>query len=70
MVSVNVEAEGKVTFNLTYDQLLPRKFGVYENVINVKPGQVSVNITVLLYKLQERMVFVCIPMLSYLCLYV
>jgi len=40
-VSVNVEAESKVTFNLTYEQLLNRKLGIYENVINLQPGQVS-----------------------------
>ncbi|XP_050533848.1 inter-alpha-trypsin inhibitor heavy chain H3-like [Daktulosphaira vitifoliae] len=39
-VSLNVEAEHKVTFNLTYDQLLLRKLGVYPNVININPGQV------------------------------
>lgn len=42
-VSVNVEAENKVTFNLTYEQLLPRKLGVYENIINIQPGQVNTN---------------------------
>jgi hypothetical protein len=42
-VSVNIEAESKVTFNLTYEQLLTRKLGVYENVINVQPGQVNKN---------------------------
>ncbi|XP_050443341.1 inter-alpha-trypsin inhibitor heavy chain H3-like isoform X2 [Adelges cooleyi] len=46
-VSVNVEAEHKVTFNLTYEQLLTRKLGVYENVINVQPGQVVKNLKVI-----------------------
>lgn len=32
-----------MTFNLTYEQLLTRKLGVYENVINVQPGQVNKN---------------------------
>lgn len=40
-VSVNVESESKVTFNLTYEQLLTRKLGVYENVVNLQPGQVN-----------------------------
>lgn len=40
-VSVNVEANGKVTFNLTYEQLLTRTLGQYENIINVDPGQVN-----------------------------
>jgi uncharacterized protein YegL len=39
-VSVNVEPSSKVTFNLTYEQLLTRTLGLYENVINVNPGQV------------------------------
>jgi len=43
-VSVNVEAESKVTFNLTYEQLLNRKLGIYENVINLQPGQVSIKL--------------------------
>lgn len=43
-MSVNVEAESKVTFNLTYEQLLTRKLGVYENIINVQPGQVKYHI--------------------------
>lgn len=42
-VSVNVESESKVTFNLTYEQLLPRKLGIYENIINIQPGQVNIN---------------------------
>ncbi|KAF0728717.1 inter-alpha-trypsin inhibitor heavy chain H4-like isoform X1, partial [Aphis craccivora] len=46
-VSVNVEAESKVTFNLTYEQLLNRKLGIYENVINLQPGQVVKNLQVI-----------------------
>lgn len=44
-VSVNVEPQSKVTFNLTYEQLLTRTLGLYENIINVNPGQVSWKIT-------------------------
>lgn len=40
-VSVNVEPQSKVTFNLTYEQLLARTLGLYENIINVNPGQVN-----------------------------
>ncbi|XKL64670.1 hypothetical protein PGB90_004756 [Kerria lacca] len=39
-VSINVEPLSKVTFNLTYEQLLTRTLGQYENVINVNPGQI------------------------------
>ncbi|CAH1784811.1 unnamed protein product [Owenia fusiformis] len=39
-VSVNVAAKNKVTFHLTYQELLRRRLGVYEHLINVNPGQV------------------------------
>ncbi|KAG8251748.1 hyaluronan metabolic process [Homalodisca vitripennis] len=39
-VSVNIEAHGKVTFNLTYEQLLSRNLGVYTNTININPQQI------------------------------
>ncbi|KAL7986020.1 hypothetical protein Chor_011186 [Crotalus horridus] len=38
-VSVNVEAEGKVNFELHYEQLLDRKLGKYELITKVKPKQ-------------------------------
>lgn len=38
-VSVNVEPQKKVTFNLTYEELLTRKLGKYNHVINLQPGQ-------------------------------
>lgn len=46
-VSVNIEAHDKVTFNLTYEQLLSRDLDVYSNVININPQQVGTE----LYKL-------------------
>ncbi|KAL5240415.1 hypothetical protein ACI65C_007825 [Semiaphis heraclei] len=46
-VSVNLEAASKVTFNLTYEQLLNRKLGIYENIINLQPGQVVKNLQVI-----------------------
>ncbi len=39
-MSVNIAARSKVTFDLTYEELLQRRLGIYEHVINVKPGQV------------------------------
>lgn len=39
-VSVNVEARGRASFNLTYEQLLNRKLGLYNHVVNLHPGQV------------------------------
>ncbi|XP_041281680.1 inter-alpha-trypsin inhibitor heavy chain H3-like [Onychostruthus taczanowskii] len=38
-VSVNVKAASKVTFELTYEELLKRQFGKYEMLIKVKPKQ-------------------------------
>ncbi|XP_069689624.1 inter-alpha-trypsin inhibitor heavy chain H4-like isoform X3 [Periplaneta americana] len=45
-VSVNVEPHKKVTFNLTYDELLKRTLGVYKNVINLDPGQIVQDLSV------------------------
>ena len=39
-VSVNIEANAKVTFNLTYEQLLSRRRGLYEHTVHVNPGTV------------------------------
>ncbi|XP_046987074.1 inter-alpha-trypsin inhibitor heavy chain H4-like [Schistocerca americana] len=39
-VSVNVEAQKKVTFNLTYEELLQRELGAYHLRINLNPGQI------------------------------
>jgi len=38
VVSVNIEAQSKVTFNLTYEQLLTRRRGVYEHTVHINPG--------------------------------
>ncbi|NXI39443.1 ITIH3 inhibitor, partial [Galbula dea] len=38
-VSVNIAAASKVTFELTYEELLKRQFGKYEMFIKVKPKQ-------------------------------
>ena len=40
-VSLNVEPQNKVSFNLTYEELLTRKLGLYEHVITLNPGQVG-----------------------------
>ncbi|ELT99546.1 hypothetical protein CAPTEDRAFT_222769 [Capitella teleta] len=39
-VVVNVAARSKIDFNLTYEELLHRRFGIYEHVIDIDPGQV------------------------------
>ncbi|KAK3610521.1 hypothetical protein CHS0354_008950 [Potamilus streckersoni] len=38
-VQVNVAAESNVTFNLTYQELLRRKRGLYHHVVYIDPGQ-------------------------------
>ncbi|PSN48673.1 Inter-alpha-trypsin inhibitor heavy chain H4 [Blattella germanica] len=45
-VSVNVRALKKVAFNLTYEELLTRKLGVYKHVINLDPGQIVQDLSV------------------------
>ncbi|XP_059351235.1 inter-alpha-trypsin inhibitor heavy chain H4-like [Daphnia carinata] len=39
-VSVNVEPQAKMLFNLTYEELLTRRRGIYEQVIHVSPGSI------------------------------
>uniref|UniRef100_A0A0P5WHR5 Uncharacterized protein n=1 Tax=Daphnia magna TaxID=35525 RepID=A0A0P5WHR5_9CRUS len=39
-VSVNVEPQAKMLFNLTYEELLTRRRGIYEQTIHVSPGSV------------------------------
>lgn len=45
-VSVNIEPRAKVTFNLTYEELLVRRHGIYEHLIHVNPGQVVENLSI------------------------
>ena len=40
LINVSIEPEDKVTFRLTYDELLKRKVGLYEYVLHIQPGQV------------------------------
>ena len=37
--SVNLEAAGKLTFTLTYEELLKRVNSKYEHILHVQPGQ-------------------------------
>jgi hypothetical protein len=39
-VDVNVAGESKVTFNLTYQELLERVYGEYEHIIYIDLGQI------------------------------
>jgi hypothetical protein len=42
VVSVNVAAKSKVSFNLTYEELLTRRLSAYHHVISLSPGQVFI----------------------------
>nr|CAD7446721.1 unnamed protein product [Timema bartmani] len=48
-VSVNIEREKKVTFNLTYEELLRRELSVYNHAININPGQIVPDLSVEVY---------------------
>ncbi|XP_026726258.1 inter-alpha-trypsin inhibitor heavy chain H4-like isoform X3 [Trichoplusia ni] len=45
-VSVNVEASSSAVFNLTYEELLVRRNGVYNHAINLHPGALVPKLTV------------------------
>ena len=47
--SVTVAAHSKVTFELTYEELLSRRLGKYELLINAQPGQIVKD-----FKVRER----------------
>ncbi|XP_013407760.1 inter-alpha-trypsin inhibitor heavy chain H3 isoform X2 [Lingula anatina] len=53
-VAVNVAAQSKITFNITFQELLQRKLGLYEHVINVNPGQVVRDLKVDVYIHESR----------------
>lgn len=45
-VSVNVEPKTVAVFNLTYEELLVRRNGVYNHAINLHPGALVPKLTV------------------------
>ncbi|XP_024215820.1 inter-alpha-trypsin inhibitor heavy chain H3 isoform X4 [Halyomorpha halys] len=45
-VSVNVAAEEKAEFNVTYEELLTRKNGTYKTEINIEPHQIVPNLSI------------------------
>ena len=48
-VTTNVAAAEKLTFRLTYEQLLERKLSKYEHAININPGQVVNDMEIKVY---------------------
>ncbi|CAG9859314.1 unnamed protein product [Phyllotreta striolata] len=53
-VSVNVEPEKKVTFLLTYEELLQRRNSQYELVLNVNPGQIVQDMNIEVFVNESR----------------
>lgn len=45
-MSVNIEPKAKVTFNMTYEELLTRRSGRYEHAIHINPGTIVSNLEV------------------------
>ncbi|CAG2189689.1 unnamed protein product [Mytilus edulis] len=53
-VDVNIAAESKVTFNLTYQELLERVYEQYEHIIYVDPGQIVEDFKIDVYIHESR----------------
>lgn len=53
-MAVNVEAMGKVIFNLTYEERVTRKLGKYRHVIYINPGQPVEDFQIELSLLESR----------------
>ncbi|XP_052059436.1 inter-alpha-trypsin inhibitor heavy chain H3-like isoform X8 [Mytilus californianus] len=53
-VDVNLAAESKVTFNLTYQELLERVYGEYKHIIYVDPGQIVEDFKIDVYIHESR----------------
>lgn len=61
-VSVNVEASSSAVFNLTYEELLVRRNGVYNHAINLHPGALVPKLTVTVnIKETEKLVELRVP---------
>ncbi|XP_052285605.1 inter-alpha-trypsin inhibitor heavy chain H3-like isoform X2 [Dreissena polymorpha] len=53
-LAVSVAPLGKISFNLTYQELLKRKHGHYEHVVYIDPGQVVVDMVVRVAIMESR----------------
>lgn len=61
-VSVNVEASSNAVFNLTYEELLVRRNGVYNHAINLHPGALVPKLTITVnIKETEKLVELRVP---------
>jgi len=49
-VNVNIKAQSKVNFQLTYEELLSRRLGRYEQSISISPDQVGLAGLIYRYK--------------------
>ncbi|KAH3816258.1 inter-alpha-trypsin inhibitor heavy chain H4-like [Dreissena polymorpha] len=53
-LAVSVAAHGKISFNLTYQELLKRKHGHYEHVVYIDPGQAVAEMKVSVSIMESR----------------
>lgn len=61
-VSVNVEPSSNAIFNLTYEEMLERRNGVYNHAINLHPGALVPKLTVTVHiKEAEKLVELRVP---------
>ncbi|XP_075984251.1 inter-alpha-trypsin inhibitor heavy chain H4-like isoform X3 [Anticarsia gemmatalis] len=61
-VAVNVEASSNAIFNLTYEELLVRRNGVYNHAINLHPGALVPKLTVTVHiKESEKLIELRVP---------
>nr|XP_021193370.2 inter-alpha-trypsin inhibitor heavy chain H4 isoform X2 [Helicoverpa armigera] len=61
-VSVNVEPSSNAIFNLTYEELLVRRNGVYNHAINLHPGALVPKLTVTVHiKETEKLIELRVP---------
>ena len=57
-MSVNTEAKSRVTFYLLYEELLQRKRGIYEHVINLTPRQKLKDFGIDVMTLDKYLIFI------------
>ncbi|XP_077999603.1 inter-alpha-trypsin inhibitor heavy chain H3-like [Glandiceps talaboti] len=61
-VAINVAAGTKLTFELTYQEMLQRRLGLYEHRISIRPGQIVKRIKVDVYIIEPQgLEFIYVP---------
>ena len=62
-VDITIAAQGKVTFNLTYQELLQRNKGFYEHTVYVNPGQVMIIIMIIMIIIMMMIILIIMIMI-------